>query len=237
LSRLRRALTFENVLVTAVAFMILAGGTAFAASQLGKNSVGSKQLKKNSVTTAKIKKNAVTAAKIKKGAVTGAKVKDGSLQAADFDLESVPYAHIVHTSTLGAPVQLGSEVVNPVVLSLSNPTYTQPTGRDDIYSGRLDVTFSDSCTAPRVAVAFLTLDGTPATLEDQNTIAAYGYLILESGGPGTFHLNLGTALGSGVGLQSSAPIPHTLSMNVLGGCAGGTATVTAAQASVQGVGS
>ena len=46
-------------------FLLLGGGAAFAASQLGKNTVGPKQLKKNSVTTAKIKKEAVTSAKIK----------------------------------------------------------------------------------------------------------------------------------------------------------------------------
>jgi hypothetical protein len=56
-------------------FLVLGGATAFAASQLGKNSVGSAQLKRNAVTTAKIKRNAVTGAKIKKGAITGAKIK------------------------------------------------------------------------------------------------------------------------------------------------------------------
>lgn len=45
-------------------FLILGGATAFAASNLGKNSVGSKQLKKNSVTSAKIKNGAVTGAKV-----------------------------------------------------------------------------------------------------------------------------------------------------------------------------
>jgi hypothetical protein len=60
-------------------FLVLGGTTAFAASQLGKNSVGSKQLKKNAVTAAKLKKDAVTGAKIKSGAVTGAKIDEGSL--------------------------------------------------------------------------------------------------------------------------------------------------------------
>jgi hypothetical protein len=60
-------------------FLVLGGATAFAASQLGKNSVGPKQLKKNAVTAAKVKKNAITAAKIKPGAVTGAKIDEGTL--------------------------------------------------------------------------------------------------------------------------------------------------------------
>jgi hypothetical protein len=46
-------------------FLVLGGATAFAAGQLGRNSVGSKQLKRNAVTTAKIRKGAVTGAKIK----------------------------------------------------------------------------------------------------------------------------------------------------------------------------
>ena len=61
-------------------FLALGAGTAFAAGQLAKNSVGSKQLKKNAVTTAKIKK----------GAVTGAKVKAGSLKASNFAAGQLP---------------------------------------------------------------------------------------------------------------------------------------------------
>lgn len=58
-------LTYANVVATLALFLVLTGGAALAASQLGKNSVGSRQLKKNAVTTAKIKAHAVTGAKIK----------------------------------------------------------------------------------------------------------------------------------------------------------------------------
>jgi hypothetical protein len=61
-------LTFANV-VSCLALFVALGGSAFAATQLAKNSVGSKQLKKNAVTTAKIKKEAVTGAKIKLSSV------------------------------------------------------------------------------------------------------------------------------------------------------------------------
>jgi len=70
-------------------FLVLGGATAFAASQLAKNSVGSKQLKKNAVTAAKIKKSAVTAAKIKDNAVTGLEVKDASLTGGDINLSTL----------------------------------------------------------------------------------------------------------------------------------------------------
>jgi len=46
-------------------FLVLGGATAFAASTLGKNTVGTKQLKNNAVTGAKIKNGAVTGAKLK----------------------------------------------------------------------------------------------------------------------------------------------------------------------------
>jgi hypothetical protein len=83
--RMKRAsgkLTYANVISTICLFLLLGGGAAYAASHLGKNSVGPKQLKKNSVTNAKIKANAITTPKIKEGAVTGAKVLDGSLTGA-----------------------------------------------------------------------------------------------------------------------------------------------------------
>ena len=79
MKQLRKRLTYANVMSSIAVFLVLGGGAAFAASQLGKNSVGSKQLKKNAVTKAKIKKNAVTTAKIRNGAVTGAKVNEATL--------------------------------------------------------------------------------------------------------------------------------------------------------------
>ncbi|HEU4462675.1 MAG TPA: hypothetical protein VFR75_08785 [Solirubrobacterales bacterium] len=84
MNRIRPHLTYANVMVTLLAFVVL-GGVGYAATALPKNSVGAKQLKKN----------AVTAAKIKAGAVNGAKVRDGSLSGADVDastLAQVPSA-------------------------------------------------------------------------------------------------------------------------------------------------
>ena len=56
--RIRGKLTYANVMVTILAFIVLAGGSAFAATQmLPKNSVGPKQLRKGAVTTTKIAKS------------------------------------------------------------------------------------------------------------------------------------------------------------------------------------
>jgi hypothetical protein len=76
LKQLRKRLTYANVMSTISVFLILGGASAFAATQLAKNSVGSKQLKKNAVTSPKIKNGAVTTNKISaaaQAALQGAK--------------------------------------------------------------------------------------------------------------------------------------------------------------------
>lgn len=64
MEELRRRLNYANVTATIALFVAL-GGSAYAATQLPKNSVGPKQLKTNAVTTAKVKNGAITGAKIK----------------------------------------------------------------------------------------------------------------------------------------------------------------------------
>lgn len=51
--RLREKLTYANVMVTLLAFVVL-GGSAYAATQLPKNSVGTVQIKKGAVTPGKL---------------------------------------------------------------------------------------------------------------------------------------------------------------------------------------
>jgi hypothetical protein len=61
MSRLRPRITYANVISTVCLFLLIGGGTAFAASQLGKESVGSRQLKKEAVTPAKLSAKAKAA--------------------------------------------------------------------------------------------------------------------------------------------------------------------------------
>jgi hypothetical protein len=66
----RSKLTYANVMATVAVFLVLAGGSAFAASQmLPKNSVGPKQLKKGAVTPAKLSKAAKSALAGPRGAI------------------------------------------------------------------------------------------------------------------------------------------------------------------------
>lgn len=79
MGRVRDKLTYANVIATLALFIAIGGASAFAASHLGKNSVGSKQLKNNAITTAKIKNEAVTGAKVKKGTLTGTQINSSTL--------------------------------------------------------------------------------------------------------------------------------------------------------------
>lgn len=83
----RRRLNYANVTATIALFVAL-GGSAYAATQLPKNSVGSKQLKKGAVTTVKVKDGAITGQKIKLstlGTVPSAATAGSAAKAADSD--------------------------------------------------------------------------------------------------------------------------------------------------------
>ena len=69
---MRAKLTYANVMVTLLAFVVLAGGGAYAASQLGKNSVGTKQLKADAVKSGKVKDGTLQAADLAPGVLPGA---------------------------------------------------------------------------------------------------------------------------------------------------------------------
>jgi hypothetical protein len=102
MNRLRSKLTYANVVATVALFLVIAGGSAFAASNVGKNSVGAKQIKNNAITAAKIKNGAVTEAKIGNGAVTEAKIANGAVTGSKIGLGAVGAANI-NTSGLIVP--------------------------------------------------------------------------------------------------------------------------------------
>jgi hypothetical protein len=63
MTRLRAKLTYANTMVTLLTFVVL-GGSAYAATQLPKNSVGTQQLKNGAVTKAKLAPEAKPAAPV-----------------------------------------------------------------------------------------------------------------------------------------------------------------------------
>lgn len=152
MNSIRRRLTYANVVASLALFLAIAGGSAFAATQLAKNSVGAKQLKKNAVTAAKIKKEAVTSAKLKKASVTGSKIKAGTITGSQINPATTPFTRVVGKfgreavvpATVGAPYLIG--------------TYTQPAGEIDTNVASATVNFPDSCKAPRIVQLLLLSD-------------------------------------------------------------------------------
>lgn len=78
MTRLRRNLTYANVMAT-LAFFLAVGGGAYAINKAAKNSVVTKSIKNGAVTTSKIRQSAVD----------DSKVLDGSLLAADINIPSL----------------------------------------------------------------------------------------------------------------------------------------------------
>jgi hypothetical protein len=97
-TRIRRRLTFANVLSVAALFVAL-GGSAYA---LGRNSVGTNQLKKNAVTTAKIKKGAVDGSKVKDGSLTGADLATATIDASKLGPGAVGSGGIASGAVVGS---------------------------------------------------------------------------------------------------------------------------------------
>ena len=112
---MRPKLTYANVMATLALIIAVGGASAFAATQLARNSVGSKQLKKSSVTTAKIKNEAITAAKVKKETLTGTQINASTLGV-------VPSAQVAGSAPPTGPA--GGDLAG----TFPNPQFKQPEG-------------------------------------------------------------------------------------------------------------
>lgn len=69
----------HTTVIAYLALFVALGGSAYAVTQLPKNSVGTKQLKSNAVTAAKIKNGAVNGGKIAANTVTGSNIDESTL--------------------------------------------------------------------------------------------------------------------------------------------------------------
>lgn len=131
---LRAKLTYANVVSTICLFLVLAGGAAYAATHLKKNSVGTKQLKNGAVTQKKISKAAQNALKGQTGPVgptgpsgTGPAFgvsRDDRVQVTSLDIEN-PTALVTLT---GLPA--GS-------YAITAKTFLDATGSEDLAKCRL----------------------------------------------------------------------------------------------------
>ena len=233
MKQVRKRLTYANVMSTIGIFLVLGGATAFAASQLRKNSVGSKQLKKNSVTAAKIKKNAVTKAKIKNGAVDGAKIIDGSVTGSDINLTSTPFARIVAKFRGSATIEVPT--TNFAVYPLSSSTYTQGAEELNSYAGAIDVSFAPSCTAPRSVIAVASVDPKNPAEPSELEFSAVGVVQDETGASPNQRIELGPYLLLATKFEPGTATPRTISLTVKAECKTGSG-VTASNGAVDVIG-
>jgi hypothetical protein len=122
---LRRHLTLPNVLSTLAVFLVLAGGTAFAAG-LKKNSVSSRAVRDNSLTSADLADGkGVMGADVADGSLGGADIADSSLGRGSFALGSIGGADLGNASVASAEIgdgavaaaQLGPKSVNSATIA------------------------------------------------------------------------------------------------------------------------
>src|SRR5215207_4811515 len=230
----RKHLTYANVMSTVFVFLLLAGGTAIAAKQLGKKTVGAKQLKSSAVTTAKIKKAAVTKAKLKDGAVDATKLADNSVTATKIVDGAVTGAKIAAGST-GFSQRVGtlrkSEVV-PITGPAPYPlgSITQNAGEDHQYIGSVEFEFAASCIQPRTAIVYLLLDAANPAAPVPSDFG--GIAFLQDTGAGTVRkrVEMNPFPGLGSGLYRTAPAAtKTRKFDLLlvaGACSGGGSGVS-----------
>jgi hypothetical protein len=241
MNRLRGKLTYSNVISTLCLFLLIGGGTAFAANHLGKNSVGAKQLKKSAVTATKIKNNAVTGAKIKKGAISGSKlakgavsgtqIAEGSIVGSKIAAGTIEGSKIAGNTITGANINAGTTPFSQVVARLrttateafGTPTlypigsYTQQAGEDDTYLATLTINFAASCEGERSAEAILVhdLSGTPSSFNEIfSHIVGVGEVEEdETSGAATRTLEFSSSSGFGAmaSMAPASPTAHSLS--------------------------
>jgi len=100
-NKIRKRLTYANVMSSIAVFLVLGGATAFAATKIGPN-----EIKANSIKTGKIVKEAVTAGKIKKGAVTESRIANGAVTSAKLADNAVTTTKLANKSVTGAKLDL-----------------------------------------------------------------------------------------------------------------------------------
>ena len=131
--RVRPRLTYANVVATTALFLVLAGGSAFAATQLlPRNSVGARQIKKGAVTPAKLAPATKTALTGPRGATgpQGPKGDTGSPGPSGF-------TRGFERTQAGESISLGTSAFGTTAVSLPLPagTYFVTTNMEFIGNG------------------------------------------------------------------------------------------------------
>jgi hypothetical protein len=119
--QIRKRLTYANVMSSLAVFLVVAGGAAFAATQLPKNSVGTKQLKKGAVKTSKLGTKTVKTGKLAKDAVSTSRIQDNAVSTPKIAVGSILTDRIaqdaVTSDKMAADAVTGTELADDSVTS------------------------------------------------------------------------------------------------------------------------
>jgi len=119
--RSRPQLTYANVMVTLLAFVVLFGGGAYAASKLMKNSVGTKQLQKNAVTSPKVQNGTLKAKDLKAGLLPQPSRALEASGSVNYDVFSAsPYGSTVVTLPLPPGAYFATAAVQAQTVNMVN---------------------------------------------------------------------------------------------------------------------
>ncbi len=240
--RSKLELPSHSTVAAYLALFVAIGGSAYAAVNLPKNSVGTRELKKKSVGTTQLKGNAVTKNKIKKNSVVthkirggsvvrnkikndsinSAKIADGTVTGSDINASSTPFGRIVHEARGSVAQGLPNE--STLVYPLQNNVYTQEPGRDDVYYGAVDLTFLPTCAPPRSAHGFIVIDPANPAEPDETNVVGFGVVEDKAGGQVNARINIGPYLGS-VRFQNDVPVNHSLFLGTEVECKAGAGAI------------
>lgn len=135
--RLRPRLSYANVAATLALVLAIGGGTVYAASELGKNSVKSKHIAKGQVKKSDLGKNSVTSPKVKNGGIKAQDIAAGVIPKIQADVTG---------SARGGP-QGGVNVNTTTPLALTGTTTFTP--RDgQVAALAAEAEFSVAVTSP-----------------------------------------------------------------------------------------
>ena len=113
----RPKLTYANVVSTLCLFLLVAGGGAYAATKLAKNSVGTKQIRDGAVNTSKLADSSATGSKIGDGSISLGKL--GSDVLGDSAVANAGNGD--HPSTSCNPADLTGIICDQVTVKLTRP--------------------------------------------------------------------------------------------------------------------
>lgn len=168
-------LTYSNVVATLALFLALTGGIAWAAGNLGKNSVKSKNLAKGSVTSRAIKDRSVKLRDLSRQVTNG---KDGIQGPAGKDGKDLSFDGKRMGKDLTAFDPIGNNVTGP-----ANPVGTAPgvavTFKCFLINGQTYT--SASLKATQDGVLLIGGSGQPSILNDGDTSQIQGIIPLSAG--------------------------------------------------------